>query len=160
MTRLSDVEQELENLVVKTKFLEREIRNKTDDSQYRHVRRARDAKSHRRYSQSAARVTEEWERKKEPCRCGGEHNLIRFRNNDVWYTICPIKYYLLLCWQKVHNNLPVPDRSLMQDLLMKDLTERNDAQCSTCNDLGWIRYDVPFGNARWGKLYPCPDCAK
>lgn len=32
--------------------------------------------------------------------------------------------------------------------------------CQTCGGLGLIRYDVPLGHARFGKLYPCPasDC--
>lgn len=32
--------------------------------------------------------------------------------------------------------------------------------CSTCNDLGMIKFDVPIGDPRFGKLFPCPnpDC--
>jgi len=30
--------------------------------------------------------------------------------------------------------------------------------CQTCEDRHVISYDVPFGDERFGKLYPCPDC--
>lgn len=29
--------------------------------------------------------------------------------------------------------------------------------CSTCADLGYVRYDVPVGHPLFGKLHPCPD---
>src|SRR5215216_7180476 len=29
--------------------------------------------------------------------------------------------------------------------------------CSVCGGVGYIRYDVPFGDHRFGKLYPCPN---
>jgi len=32
-------------------------------------------------------------------------------------------------------------------------------QCVTCEDRHVISYDVPYGDERFGKLYPCPDCS-
>lgn len=31
--------------------------------------------------------------------------------------------------------------------------------CQTCQDLHRVRYDVAIEDARFGKMYPCPDCA-
>lgn len=33
-------------------------------------------------------------------------------------------------------------------------------ECPSCLDLGQIKYDVPYGDERFGRMFPCPDCAK
>lgn len=32
--------------------------------------------------------------------------------------------------------------------------------CPTCDDIGFVRYDLPFGHEFYGKLFPCPNCPK
>lgn len=31
--------------------------------------------------------------------------------------------------------------------------------CQTCHDRHYVSYDVQYGDERFGKLFPCPDCA-
>jgi len=32
--------------------------------------------------------------------------------------------------------------------------------CEVCGDLGWVSFDVPLDDDRFGKLHPCPACLK
>jgi DNA replication protein DnaC len=39
------------------------------------------------------------------------------------------------------------------------LTNGNEILCEVCYHSGWISYDVPITDPRFGQLFPCPACA-
>lgn len=46
--------------------------------------------------------------------------------------------------------------SLMTTSLTGSAEERD--RCDSCGETGWITYDVPVGDTRFGRLFPCPAC--
>lgn len=56
-----------------------------------------------------------------------------------------------------------PDDSLPEELeqgpkLAHGVVSEYDKGTCSCGGLGVVRYDVPTGDERFGKLFPCPDC--
>lgn len=158
MTRLSDLEYEIENLRAGFANLQDECRDNNEYPPFCRVRQANAVKAHRAYMKSAAKVADDWEEKDTPCRCGGDHNLIRFQGDGVWYSICPIKYYILRCWKAVHRNMPVPSREEILGNIISD--ENEEGQCQVCKGMGYVRRDVARDDEDFGKLHKCSSCAK
>lgn len=48
-------------------------------------------------------------------------------------------------------------RQMAGKIMVLDTPEIVPLICSSCDGLGYIRYEVPISDVRFGKLYPCPD---
>lgn len=56
--------------------------------------------------------------------------------------------------RRIREGLPLDDMDFMADM---PVVEPARPACEECEGLGYVRYDVPVGDPRFGKLFPCPN---
>jgi len=123
MNRIEKIESRIANMQEQLFYLEDVVETTPPPiPMFNQVKRWKLQHVNRRYYDTAMRVTDQWEHKDEPCDCKTSktervHNKIRFFNNEKWYVICPIRYYLLLGWKSVTEGLPTPPVELYNKLL-------------------------------------------
>lgn len=54
------------------------------------------------------------------------------------------------------NALEAAMQKLMNTVTITEIDEEPPTVCEVCGGLGLVRYSVPVGDPRFGKLYPCP----
>lgn len=52
---------------------------------------------------------------------------------------------------EILKNLPIPTNTPSEI----EITPQDEENCPICHDMGYLRYNVPFGHPSFGQVYPC-----